>query len=199
MKILYLIIGIIIALAVTVQASSLLGGLMYYDIQNGYLGIGVENPTTALDVLGNVKVSGTISSGGKILSNSAYTLSIQALTSSPVDGQTVYFGQLPKSPTTSPTVSRVYIRKSGSITASNISVSSGTSGSAEAWSLYIRKNNTTDTLIGTISTSTGERLFATTTINIPVVSGDYIEIKGVQPTWATNPLTTVYGGYILIE
>jgi hypothetical protein len=26
-----------------------------------------------------------------------------------------------------------------------------------------------------------------------------VEIKGIQPLWATNPLTTIYGGYIYVE
>jgi hypothetical protein len=36
-------------------------------------------------------------------------------------------------------------------------------------------------------------------IRRPVTVGDYVEIKSVQPTWATNPLTTTYGGYLYIE
>jgi hypothetical protein len=31
------------------------------------------------------------------------------------------------------------------------------------------------------------------------LAGDYFEIKGLQPTWTTNPLTTIYGGYVYIE
>ena len=77
---------------------------------------------------------------------------------------------------------------------------SGTAGTNEAWSLYIRKNNSVDTLIATVSANTSERVFSNKALNIAVVDGDYIEIKGVQPdTWATNPLTTIYGGYINIE
>jgi len=28
---------------------------------------------------------------------------------------------------------------------------------------------------------------------------DFLEIKSVQPTWSTNPLTAIYGGYIYIQ
>jgi len=31
------------------------------------------------------------------------------------------------------------------------------------------------------------------------VAGDYIEIKSIHPAWVTNPLTTIFGGYIYIE
>jgi len=130
---------------------------------------------------------------------SNYTIPIQALTSSPADGATVYFGMLPKAPTTTVNISKVYIRKAGTIKGAEIYCYSGTAGTNEVWSLYIRKNNTTDTLIATLSVNTNERVFTNASLSIAVSVGDYIEIKGVQPTWVTNPLTTIYGGYIYIE
>jgi hypothetical protein len=128
-----------------------------------------------------------------------YTINVQALTSSPTDGQTVYFGILPKAPTTTANISKVYIRKAGTIKIAEIYCYSGTAGTAEAWSLYIRKNNSADTLIATLSMAASERVFTNSALIIPVAAGDYIEIKGIQPTWATNPLTTIYGGYLYIE
>lgn len=128
-----------------------------------------------------------------------YAINVQALTSSPADGATVYFGTLPKAPTTTANISKVYIRRAGTIRVAEIYCYSGTAGTNEAWSLYIRLNNTTDTLIATLSVATRERVFSNTGLSIAVSAGDYIEIKGVQPTWATNPLTTIYGGYVYIE
>jgi hypothetical protein len=128
-----------------------------------------------------------------------YIINVQALTSSPVDSATIYFGMLPKAPVTSANISKIYIRKAGTIKIAEIYCYSGTAGTSEAWSLYIRKNNTTDTLIKTLNVATSERIFTNEALSIPVVAGDYIEIKGVQPLWATNPLTTIYGGYIYIE
>jgi hypothetical protein len=146
------------------------------------------------------KLTGSISShshaGGAGL---GYTLSVQALTSSPADSQTVYFGNLPKAPTTSANISKIYIPKAGTIKHAEIYCYSGTAGTAEAWSLYIRLNNTSDTLIQTLSVSASERRFTNAALNIAVVAGNYIEIKGIQPLWATNPLTTIYGGFIYIE
>ena len=128
-----------------------------------------------------------------------YTLAVQALTSSPTDSQTVYFGQLPKAPTTTANISKVRIPKAGAIKRAYIYCYSGTAGTAEAWSLYIRLNNASDTLIKTLSVSASERIFDNDALNIAVIAGDYFEIRGVQPLWATNPLTTIYGGYIYIE
>lgn len=128
-----------------------------------------------------------------------YAISVQALTSSPVDAQTIYFGTLPKAPITTAAASKVYIRATGTIKRAEIYCYSGTAGTAESWTLSIRKNNTTDTTIAAVAAATSERVFSNASLNIGVVSGDYIEIKAVNPTWATNPLTCIFGGYIYIE
>lgn len=128
-----------------------------------------------------------------------YAINVQALTSSPVDAQTIYFGMLPKAPITTANVSKVYFRATGTITAAEIYCYSGTAGTAESWSIYIRKNNTTDYLIATVAAATNERVFSNTSLSIPVISGDYIEIKSVNPTWATNPLMCILSGYIKIN
>jgi hypothetical protein len=128
-----------------------------------------------------------------------YALFVQALTSSPTDSVSRYFGNLPKAPMTAGAVSKIYIRKAGKIKIAEIYCYSGTAGTAEAWSLYIRLNNTTDYLIATLSVSALERVFSNAELNIAVAVGNYIEIKMVNPLWATNPLTTIFGGYIYIE
>jgi hypothetical protein len=128
-----------------------------------------------------------------------YTIHVQALTSSPGDGATTYFGNLPKAPQTSDNRSKVYIRKAGTIKIAEIYCYSGTAGTAEAWSLYIRKNNSADTLIATVAVGDSERVFSNTGLSIPMAAGDYFEIKSVQPSWSTNPATTIYGGYVYLE
>jgi hypothetical protein len=128
-----------------------------------------------------------------------YAINVQALTSSPVDAQTIYFGMLPKVPVTTGGQSKIYIRAAGTIKRAEIYCYSGTAGTAEAWSMYVRKNNTTDTLIQTLSVSAAERVFTNSSLSIAMVTGDYFEIKAVNPTWATNPLTTIIGGYVYIE
>lgn len=153
-------------------------------------------------VLGFTPVPNTTTVNGNALSSNIltpYTINVQALTSSPADAGTTYFGMLPKAPTTTANTSKVYIRTAGTITAAEIYCYSGTAGTNESWSLYIRRNNTTDFLIATVSTSVSERVFSNTGLSIAVSAGDYIEIKSIQPTWATNPLTTIYGGYIKLN
>jgi len=129
----------------------------------------------------------------------SYTLNVQALTSTPADAATIYFGQLPKAPTTTANISKVYIRKSGTIKAVNIYCYAGTAGTAENWTCNIRMNNTGDTLVETIGAAANERVFNNESLNIPVTAGEYFEIKMTNPTWATNPATAIFGGYVLIE
>ena len=167
------------------------------DVEEITLGTGITMSGTSLELnlktVNNQVIRGT----GNI--STPYTLSVQALTSSPTDAQTIYFGNLPKAPVTAAATSRVYIPKAGAIKRAEIYCYSGTAGTAEAWSCYIRLNNTTDTLVQTLSLATNERRFNNQALNIAVAVGDYIEIKMINPTWATNPLTTIFGGFIFIE
>jgi len=128
-----------------------------------------------------------------------YTIHIQALTSSPTDAQTIYFGNLPKAPVTAAATSKIYIRKAGTLKVAQIYCYSGTAGTAESWSIYVRVNNTTDYLIQALTVSASERVFTNSALSVLLSAGDYVEIKSVNPTWATNPLTTIFGGYLYIE
>jgi hypothetical protein len=74
-----------------------------------------------------------------------------------------------------------------------------TAGTAENWTLAIRKNNTTDTNIATLGVSAAERIFTNNALSISVAAGDYIEIKSTPPVWATNPVGCTFGGTVYIE
>jgi len=187
--------------------------------KKGQVGIGTLNPASDLDVNGtisassmivnggvsakSIQVSGSVSAGviningNQILSG--YTLSLQALMSTLQSGGTIYFGNLPQAPARTAGVSKVYIRNPGVIKMAEIYSYSGVAGSNEPWSLYVSINNATDYLISTVSAATNERIFSNTTLNITVNSGDYVEIKGIQPTWKTNPATALFGGYLYVD
>ena len=164
-----------------------------------------HNPSTGEMIQMN-KVAASVTSQSIITalgftppSANRYSINVMGLTSSPVDATTYYFGVLPKAPVTVAGTSKIYIRKSGTIKVAELYCYSGTAGTAEAWTMYIRLNNQTDTQIASLSVATNERVFTNTNLSLPVVAGDYIEIKTVCPIWATNPLTVILGGYILIE
>lgn len=141
----------------------------------------------------------TYDSSRSIWVGEAMTYAVQNTSSSPVSGGTNYFGAYPKGMVTTADISKVYIQKAGVIRKVVINSYSGTAGTNENWSFYIRLNNTTDYLIETVGLATNERTFNNNALNIPVVEGDYIEIKTGNPTWVTPPLTTATSGNIIVE
>jgi len=128
-----------------------------------------------------------------------YALQVQALTNSPADGATTYLGNRPAAPlaTTTETFS-IRIPTSGTINIAEIYDYSGTAGTAEAYSYYLRLNNATDYLINTTAVAANGRVFTNQSMGVVVAAGDTFEIKRVHPTWATNPLTNIVGGYVVV-
>ena len=132
--------------------------------------------------------------------NRGYSVNVMATASNPVDNGVMFFGILPAPPSVTAGQSKVYIRRAGTIRIAEIYAYSDTAGTGEPWGMSIRLNGATDYPIGAnLTVATNERIWTQSSMNIPVGAGDYIQIKSVQPDWAVNPLTTVYGGYIYIE
>ena len=128
-----------------------------------------------------------------------YSLTITAAGTAPVDGTTYFVGNQGDVWATYTGPRRVYIPKSGTIKTAYIAWHSITAGTNENISVYIRLNDTTDYLVETVGASSSYRLFDNAALSIAVVAGDYIEIKTVCPTWATNPSAVSLGGTIYIE
>jgi hypothetical protein len=115
-------------------------------------------------------------------------------------GATEYFGAEGHVCDGSADLKRVYIPVAGRITKAFIhSYTWGGASSGDNWSLYIRLNNTSDTLIQTTGSASGGRTWINQALNIRVVPGDYIEIKTVNPGWGTAPTVVHMDGNILIE
>lgn len=118
----------------------------------------------------------------------------------PADGDTIYFGGIVRDVSTTGGNRRLYIPRAGIIKAAYVSMYvGGTAGTNENVSVYIRLNNTSDTLVQTIGSTDTWRIFSNTSLNISVAAGDYVEIKVVQPTWATNPTNVGWGGNVFVE
>jgi hypothetical protein len=128
-----------------------------------------------------------------------YQVTVLATTANLADATTFFFGQLPKPPVTTADISKVFVRQNCVIKKANINSHSVVAGTSEAWDMFIRVNNTTDTLIATVAAATNERIWVNTSLNVVLAAGDYFEIKTVSPTWVTNPTGTVIGGYVYIE
>lgn len=149
---------------------------------------------SAIDASGNLTCSTPAGGGGG--ASTGYTLGF--LSFNPADAGTTYFAQHLATPASSASARRLYFRKAGTITHANVATFCGTAGTAENWTMNVRLNNTTNTLIETVAASATERVFDNSSLSIAVVAGDFIEIQSVQPTWVTNPLTCVAGGYVLV-
>jgi hypothetical protein len=128
-----------------------------------------------------------------------YTLPILALAFSPTDSSSWYFGCLPRLAQATEGWSKIYIPKAGTIKRVDIESVANTAGSNEDWSLYVRLNATSDTLIETVAAATMGRRWSNTGLAIAVAAGDYVEIKSVHPAWATNPVNATMGGHLYIE
>lgn len=115
------------------------------------------------------------------------------------DAQTLYWGSMLVAPSATANRWRIYIPKAGTIKAVYIYSYATTAGSNEAWAMNIRLNNTTDTLVQSLSAATNDRVWSNTSLSIAVAQGNYIEIKEVCPTWATNPATVTRSAVIYIE
>ena len=127
-------------------------------------------------------------------------LPVQFLQNNPTDAQTIYFGNQPRAPLTTAAISKVKIPRDGTITKADIyTYANSVVGSAEAWPLYVRYDNTTDTLVQSIAAATAERNYVNLALSIAVVAGHYVEIKMVNPTWVTNPTAVTCGGWLYLE
>ena len=131
-------------------------------------------------------------------SNAGYALFVQSPEFDPADSTTYYFGALPIAPATTGAERRLHVPRAGTITRVDVTSYAKTAGSNESVSLYVRKNDTSDTLVATVSTSANLRYFQASGLSIAVAAGDYIEIKLVCPAWGTNPLGVYFAGNVFM-
>lgn len=111
----------------------------------------------------------------------------------PLDATTYYFGgDYASTMATHTTYGNVRLRipRAGTITSVWWKIVVGTNGSNEAITHSIRLNDTTDTVLSAAETydpgANTAKDFPYTT-SIAVAAGDYIALKVIAPTWATNP------------
>lgn len=129
-----------------------------------------------------------------------YEITIHANNWNPSDSTTRYWGSHGQTPQATEGLAPVYIMKPGTIKAAEILAWASTAwGTNEDWSMYLRLNGASDTLIATVSLAAAVRRFANAALSIPVTAGDYFEIKVVCPTWVTNPTGVYLGGRFYVE
>jgi hypothetical protein len=119
----------------------------------------------------------------------------------PADGQNYCLTGDEETPGTAfGNLGKIYIPKAGTVKACTVMwQANGMAGTNESISCYVRLNNSSDTLIASVSSTSQQKLFANYALNIAVATGNYIEIKLSTPTWATNPATVAINWVIYIE
>ena len=66
--------------------------------------------------------------------------------------------------------------------------------------MSLRLNDTTDTTLSSaVNLSSNPFEVLGVSLNIPVVAGDYCEVKWVTPTWVTNPTSVQISIQFFIE
>lgn len=134
--------------------------------------------------------------------SSGYTLAINASSFNPADATTYYLGShYSLAPSGTATTRRIFIPKAGVITACHLFVVPTAGGTAEQSTISIRLNNTTDTTITSVLDLSGTTTASKTDLSIVVANNyaDYVEIKWVTPTWATNPTGVFFTGNIFVR
>lgn len=116
---------------------------------------------------------------------------------SPADGTAYYIGvPLALAPTIAVNNRYITLPVDCTLIGYSIAINANTAGTNETYSIYVRKNNTTDDLLGSSfvasSVNTYSKFFAANNLNIAYSANDKIEIKIVTPTWATNPASLVH-------
>jgi hypothetical protein len=129
-----------------------------------------------------------------------YTLNLTSgLLATCTDSQTNYWGGSTRPPNTTAGWDFVLIPRAGTIKAAYIQWGCDGPMSTENVSLYLRLNDTTDTLIQTVGSADLKKTFENAALDIAVSAGHMIQIKNVFPSWATNPSNLYLSGIVYIE
>lgn len=130
-------------------------------------------------------------------SQAAFTIQAGTSNNTPTDATTYYFGGLFASTMgTSSGPRRIYVPATCRITRVYF-VFTCVPGSAETSSLYLRVNDTTDTLISSSVVNNASPTVAyNTSLSVNLSAGDYIEMKWITPTWVTNPTALSINGVL---
>lgn len=164
-------------------------------VDGGQSVIGTQGPQGGPGPQGEQGIQGEQGPAGP----SGYALVLTSGLYTPVDGASITWGmgRIPEEVTNQ---HRVYIPTGGTITKVRVyGDNNGNVGTAEAWDCYLRHNNTTEYLVESIEVASQQRTWVNTGLGVVVAEGDYIEMKHVNPTWATNPGGIQFHAVVWVE
>lgn len=121
------------------------------------------------------------------------------LNMNPADATTYYFGMdYGASFASSYITNFIVFHKVGLITNVYIRFAVTTGGTAESVSVYVRVNNSTDTLLTNSMSWAASAVINISGLAIEIAANDFINIKIVTPTWVTNPLNVRAFGTVFV-
>jgi len=144
-------------------------------------------------------VKGVTSAIQTQLDNKGYAINLGSASTNLSASTTYYFGVPQLTTTGTSAIRRVYIPQSGTIIGGQIYMRTTSATSTENWTISIRLNNTTNTTFATVGNNSQDKVFGTTSLNILVVTGDYIEITTTTPAWSISAGATFIYGSIFIK
>ena len=133
--------------------------------------------------------------------DAGYTLQFQSKGGvfSPVANTSYYIGQGLEA-TTYAQIQRMRVPRSGRISNITVTFINQGPGSNEVSGLYLRKNDTEDTLLSAVVKNDGVfHEVVADDLSVAVDKGDYIEIKWNTPVWTAPPRYVTINGIIYID
>jgi hypothetical protein len=130
-----------------------------------------------------------------------YTLQGGSNALNPVDATTYYCGGIyAGAASVYDGVQRIRVPKAGTIKYIYVDFLNAATGTAETSTISLRLNSSADTSISAVVKNDATvNSVSNTGLSIAVVAGDYIELKWVTPTWATNPTSVFITFVVYIE
>jgi len=131
--------------------------------------------------------------------SAGYSIGVCASTTTVADATTYYWGLPNLNVATTATRHRIYIPRTGILKVAYVFAYCGAASTNENWEMLIRHNDTTDYSIATVGNTEVYKTWSNTGLSISVTAGDYIEMKTICPTWATEPGSVRLSGTLWIE
>ena len=125
-----------------------------------------------------------------------YGINFGATQSTFAANTTYYLGMVGAGIATNAAQRRVYIPASGTVKQVYIYVRTTNGTAAETWTMTFRLNNTSNTTIGSTATTSTDKVFSNSNLNVSVVAGDYFEITTTAPATAPG-VSNLYGTLII--
>lgn len=137
----------------------------------------------------SISIDGVSTSLGGSVTTTGFTITLVGVQGTINDATNYYMGITTQGTGTTADVNRVYIPINCTLkSVYGFILNGGTAGTNESGTVYIRKNNTTDaTVSSSVTTNNTQNTFNGTGLSQTYSAGDYLELKWLTPTYATNP------------